>query len=411
MYKGPEDKLLALRKKYKITQQELVKDSISRVYLGMIETKKRALTRNTAKILIKNLNSILKERGERLPKSIDEMTDEIMESKMEQAERNLNKLLEKKERLNFDDLWYISDARFELPREISKEYCEKFYEKLKDEKLFEEAKTYLVKSFFGKIDKSTLLHRMEDLFILGEKTNDLIRAITIYEKFCDYINENLISHKREKLNFLYAHALYTTGKYEKALNALNNISPNSEFEIDIDKLKANIYLCQKEYKLAIDEYIKLTKNQNFYIKCLAYSSILQICIEQNFDDILIKFYNNCKIIFVNYEYHLNFENFKILRSLFETAIYLNKTQEAKKYAHEALLIGKLLKSKENERVNILAGLVAICDENDLAKIECIEIEYSTLIKNTQNYKCALEILDYYRKYYPKQLNRKFSLFV
>ena len=61
MFLSPEEKLLAFRKKHKITQGELVGEDITRVFLGMIEIGKRSLTEKTAKLLCKNFNRILKD--------------------------------------------------------------------------------------------------------------------------------------------------------------------------------------------------------------------------------------------------------------------------------------------------------------------------------------------------------------
>ena len=106
MFLSPEEKLLRLRKKYKITQGELVGEDITRVFLGMIEIGKRSLTEKTAKLLCKNFHKIFEERG---------ITDRIsladlMKTKEKQAIEFLNEMLKSEINISNENLWIIEDS-------------------------------------------------------------------------------------------------------------------------------------------------------------------------------------------------------------------------------------------------------------------------------------------------------------
>ena len=59
---SPIEKLIALRKKYKISQKDLAGDHISRSHLAMIETGKNRLNEHIAQIIVDSFNSILEKR-------------------------------------------------------------------------------------------------------------------------------------------------------------------------------------------------------------------------------------------------------------------------------------------------------------------------------------------------------------
>ena len=90
MFLTPEEKIAYLRKKYKLTQNDLSSIEIKRQFIGMIEIGKRGLTKNTAEIICKNFNLALKNKNIN-----DHITVEfLLETKEEQALKKLSKMME-----------------------------------------------------------------------------------------------------------------------------------------------------------------------------------------------------------------------------------------------------------------------------------------------------------------------------
>lgn len=77
---------------------------------------------------------------------------------------------------------------------------------------------------------------------------------------------------------------------------------------------------------------------------------------------------------------------------------------------EALVIGRLIKGMEKERVTIIGELFDVVDKSDFFSVQSIETEYAELLNITKDYKPAIKILNYYQKYMPDELNKKFEVF-
>ena len=164
MFLSPEEKLLRLRKKYKITQGELVGEDITRVFLGMIEIGKRSLTEKTAKLLCKNFHKIFEERG---------ITDRIsladlMKTKEKQAIEFLNEMLKSEINISNENLWIIEEALYELEPKERSEFCEKLYIRFKNRERYTLAREYLLKSFHGVRKIKNLKDKLQDMFFICE---------------------------------------------------------------------------------------------------------------------------------------------------------------------------------------------------------------------------------------------------
>ena len=143
---------------------------------------------------------------------------------------------------------------------------------------------------------------------------------------------------------------------------------------------------------------------------MAYCEIIKIGLELSDKDLIKKYYEKCKSI-VSEFVESTLETFDIFYILAKGAKELGKIKETKAYYMEALVVGRVLKNLEKERVDIIGELFEVLDKSDFYSVQSIEVEYLELLKTTKDYQGALKILDYYRKYLPNELPQKFDLFL
>ncbi len=408
MFLSPEEKLLALRKKYKITQGELVGKDITRVFLGMIEIGKRSLTEKTAKLLCKNLKNILETRGI----SIDISIKELMKTKEEQAIEFLNNMLLSEIDISNENLWIIEEALYELQPKEREEFCEKLYIRFKNRKRYALARDYLLKSFHGVRKIKDLKNKLMDMFFICEQLNDPQGAIYIYKKFSNSLEKDKLE-SYDHLKFEYAKALITSQNYEMALEISKQLLKKSKDEEStylFRNLIATIYKDEKNYEEAIKEYSSLAKGKTPLQKCLAYSEIIKISIEQTNKLSVKKYYEKCKLNFSE-DFEYSMEVLDILCTLACGATYLGKLKDAKAYYLEALVVAKSLKNIIAKRLDIISSFLDIADKSDFYSVQSIEKEYLELLKLNKNYKPAMKLLNYYNKFSPNEIEFKFNLFL
>lgn len=409
MFLSPEEKLLRLRKKYKITQGELVGEDITRVFLGMIEIGKRSLTEKTAKLLCKNFHKIFEERG---------ITDRIsladlMKTKEKQAVEFLNEMLKSEINISNENLWIIEEALYELEPKERSEFCEKLYIRFKNRERYTLAREYLLKSFHGVRKIKNLKDKLQDMFFICENIGDFQGAIYTYRKFSSWLPKEKLTPENEKLKYSYARALIEIKEYDEALEIINYLhkkNKNEDTLYIVRNLLARVYKEQNRIEDAIKEYSSLAKGKESQEKVLAYCEIIKIGLELSDKDLIKKYYEKCKSI-VSEFVESTLETFDIFYILAKGAKELGKIKETKAYYMEALVVGRVLKNLEKERVAIIGELFEVLDKSDFYSVQSIEVEYLELLKTTKDYQGALKILDYYRKYLPNELPQKFDLFL
>lgn len=409
MFLSPEEKLLALRKKYKITQGELVGEDITRVFLGMIEIGKRSLTEKTAKLLCKNFHKILQEKG--IEDKIS-LTD-LMKTKEEQAIEFLNNMLLSEINISNENLWIIEEALYELQPKEREEFCEKLYIRFKNRKRYSLSRSYLLKSFHGLRKIKGLKEKLLDMFFLCEKLQDPQGAVYIYRKFSSDLEKEKLNKEIEELKYCYAKALIDSKEYEEGMNLAKYLfkkTKNEDTIYKVRKLIARIYREEGNIEESIKEYASLAKGKTPKEKCLAYREIIQIGIEEKNPDIIKKYYEKSKNNFSD-DFQNDIEMLDILCTLAQGAKILGKSKEAKAYYMEALVIGKNLDNMENKRVNIIGELLEVIDKSDFYSVQSIEKEYLELLKVTHNYQPAIKFLEYYERFLPNELKNKFELFI
>lgn len=409
MFLSPEEKLLRLRKKYKITQGDLAGEDITRVFLGMIEIGKRSLTEKTAKLLCKNFHKIFDIRGIEDRISLTK----LMKSKEEQAIEFLHEMLKSEINISNENLWIIEEALYELKPKERSEFCEKLYVRFKNRERYTLAREYLLKSFHGVRKIKDLKCKLQDMFLICENIGDFQGAIYTYRKFSSWLPKEKLNSESEKLKYSYAKALIEVKEYDEAMEIINYLYKKTKDEDTLyvaRNLLAKVYKEQNKIEEAIREYTSLAKGKKIKEKALAYCEVINIGLEIDDKDLIKKYYEKCKTI-VSELTESSLETFEIFYTLAKGGKILGKIKETKACYMETLVIGRVLKNLEKERIAIIEELFEVLDKSDFYSVQSIELEYLELLKTTCDYQGALKILDYYRNFLPDELSKKFELFL
>lgn len=409
MFLSPEEKLLAFRKKHKITQGELVGDDITRVFLGMIEIGKRLLTEKTAKLLCKNFTKILGERG--IKDSIK--LSDLMKTKEEQALEYLENVTKDVNSDLKENIWEIEEALFELNDNDRSEYCMKLFVRFANEKNYLNARDYILKSLHGIRKIVDLKEKLLEIMKLNKILGDYKNSVFTYRKFEDRLLKEKWSREYEMLQYKYAEALVETEGYTEALNILKLLfkkSKNEDFLFEVRKMIAKTYKNMSDYEEASKEYVSLAKGRSSEEKAEAYSKLIEIGIITGDKVFLKKFYEKCKD---NYEINgikEECDNFDVLVLLAKGAKELGKTKDSRSFYMEALMVGKNSGCEVEERMEIITELFQMFEKSDFYSVQSIENEYISLLELKKDYKPAIKILEYYQKNMPSEVLKKFEIF-
>ena len=409
MFLSPEEKLLAFRKKHKITQGELVGDDITRVFLGMIEIGKRSLTEKTAKLLCKNFTKILGERG--IKDSIK--LSDLMKTKEEQALEYLENITKDTTSDLKENIWEIEEALFELNDNDRSEYYMKLFARFENEENYLDARDYILKSLHGIRKIVDLKEKLLEIMKLNKILGDYKNSVFTYRKFEDRLSKEKWSKEYEMLQYKYAEALVETEGYTEALNILKFLfkkCKNEDFLFEVRKMIARAYRNMGEYEESSREYVSLAKGRSSEEKAEAYSKLIEIGIIIKDKAFLKKFYEKCKD---NYEINGIKEeciNFDVLVLLAKGAKELGKTKDSRSFYMEALMVGKNSGCEIEERMEIITELFKMFEKSDFYSVQSIENEYINLLELKKDYKPAIKILEYYQKNMPSEVLKKFEIF-
>lgn len=409
MFLSPEEKLLAFRKKHKITQGELVGEDITRVFLGMIEIGKRSLTEKTAKLLCKNFNRILKERG--IKDSIK--VEELMKDKEQQAIEFLKEILTKDNISSKEVIWDIEEALYEINEVERGNYCLQLFEKFYSLKEYRIAKNYLLKSMHRIKNIAIIKENLLKIFELNSILGDYEGSVFAYRRFKNRLGKEKWCEILEKILFDYSYALIKCCEYDEAFENIQLLikkTKDDQLLFEAKKLLGKAYKKMGDYPHATREYISLAKGKSSQDKAEAYSNMIEIALETEDIQLLKKFYEKCK---VNYEVEgIKDEklNFEILTWLGKGAKKLQKNKDSKAFFMEALMVGKSNNYSIEKRMEIISELFQIFEKSDFFSVQSIENEYFNLLLDEKNYKPGIRILEYYYKTLPAELEKKFKMF-
>lgn len=382
MFLTPEEKIVYLRKKYDLTQNDLSSIEIKRQFIGMIEIGKRGLTKNTAEIICKNFNLALKNKNIN-----DEITVEfLLETKEEQALKKLSKIIENDDLRNDLEI----DICFSELKEVNKKkfafLLGEFYLKLKEIKLskkYFEIALFLYKPLEN-IDIILQLTRIYYYLDQFKETVDLVKNYT----FALLKDLNEINFK---ILYNYAYSLYKINNFEDSIDVFNKllkITKDSDLIFKIKNMLAIIYYSKLgKIRKALNVYASLFEVSSNENKLVIYGNYLElwllakkgIDVEQTILDI--------ENFLKNYETTPN-HLFKIYILLAKSYYELNQQEDSYYYYMEALKIPDnkfiLIEKKYQILLELLDLFMLIDDELD----SIIDIFY-ILFKEEKDYKTAL----------------------
>ncbi|AAK80444.1 tetratricopeptide (TPR) repeat protein [Clostridium acetobutylicum] len=280
------DKLKSLRKKYKLNQDDLAGNEITRNLISQIEHNKAKLTRKSAEVMMRNLKRICEERE--MP--FQEDIEYLLEDERLQAEKILDIYINE-----LKDLSVYKDASF-----VNK---------------LNEAENFLVKWSFE--DKKISIYTLAGDYFCN--SNDFYKSAVYYEKARSLININMPSHDVvpifRKLSMVY----FYMGKYEYDIKCCEFALDRFE---DMDEEYTAIFLYNsalcytklKQYDKSLKRLEKienmLEKGSEKYYRALIHKAVCLQYLEKYdesldiYNKLLIRFagkndYENSVIILLN----------------------------------------------------------------------------------------------------------------
>ncbi|WP_320314305.1 hypothetical protein [Candidatus Cetobacterium colombiensis] len=385
MFLTPEEKISYLRKKYNITQNELSSTEIKRQFIGMIEIGKRSLTKNTAEIISKNFNEILKKR-----KVEEKITvSYLLETKEEQALKRLYQILENPNVRNDIEIEICFLELKDLKRKEFSFLLGEFYFDLKEIKLskkYFEIALYLYKSL-EKIEILLYLTRIYYYLNQFKKTVDLIEN-HVFSFIKNPTDNNL------KILYNYGYSLYKIDKIEKSVEILKKLSKLCEIEdlnFKIQNILAVIYYLKlNKYKQAIKIYQNIFTNSTQENQLVIYGNYLEMWLSLKKEIKIEKVIEDVQTFLKNYQTspdHL----FKIYILIGKSYITLNLEKEAYIYYIKAL---NILNNKLTQIENKYEILLEILNLQSLQEeeIDVIIKNFFILFKEKQDYKIAIKFI-------------------
>ncbi|MGL4365317.1 MAG: hypothetical protein ACRCSJ_02185, partial [Cetobacterium sp.] len=103
MFLSPGEKILKYRKHYKIKQEDITGDKVSKTYLGMVESGRKSLSKKISVIFYKNLKRIIEELGEEFTITYES----FIETSEEQAKKYLDKVIKDRE---INNKWLVEEG-------------------------------------------------------------------------------------------------------------------------------------------------------------------------------------------------------------------------------------------------------------------------------------------------------------
>ena len=396
MFLSPEEKLVKLRKKYKITQKELAGEEITRVFIGMIEVGKRGFTRKTGKILCENMNNILMSKG--IEDQID--LDYLMETKEEQAKKYLTKLVENIDKTTIVDLlWDVDQAIFELNIEEKILWDIKIGNILRDMEERLEARRYYKDSLIGNRNIKIIEKQILEIVRLNYYLNDFKDTILTVNK----LKVQILKDKNDltlKIMDNYAYAFYKEKDYDSALKEFKELLirfENNELEFKILNVIALCYKNIGQYNKSIDCYEKLKIKGTDNEKIIILGNLLTIAMEIDDKNYLTELYEEIKKLYLKISNLDAIISFELKFVLARGAKHLKKLEESKKYYLQLFSEEENLGFKNKSKLEAMSELLRILSKGDYLIVKGLESKYFNLIKNEKNCCVSLEFINYYQK--------------
>ncbi|MDR1831553.1 MAG: helix-turn-helix domain-containing protein [Fusobacteriaceae bacterium] len=410
MFLSPGEKLLQLRKKYKITQVELSEGVISRTSLGMIETGKRSMSAELARLLCENMSKILKERGIRDRINVDE----VLKSKDAQALAYLAEATNAGSADIASREWDLDEGLSIVAEEKRADWAAKIYRLFLEAGDPVSARKYLIccLHFYRSAEKPQgLADILADLFAIDEGLGEYREIVRIYENFEETLVEE--DHKSPKLlplRIAYAGALARCKRKDEAEELLKFLMKKARTDQDFflcRKSLANLYNTLNKYDEAIAEYTSLAKGKSQEVKAELYSYVLEIGYDIGEEDVIKKYYNRTRDIFEEITFSDQATACRVASVLGKCTMYLNNMEKAKEYMLKAFQAGKETSASDESQTELVRLLFEIFEVRDFDSVKKMEAEYRELLKRRPDHRPAIAILNFYKKWMPIELEKKF----
>lgn len=301
---SPGDKLRLLRKKYKLKQEDVSGNQITRNLISEIETNKATLTKSTAEIIFANVNALSK----KLKFDVTETIDYLMEDELAQA----NKILDE----------YINDLKSVFP------YKDRtFPKKLK------KVESFLIK--WDIKDKKIQIYELAGDYF--SSNNDYYKGVLYYEKAFNLMDKLICTPELlgllKKLSKVYAY----TNKHNESIEC-------AEFALDHFPNMSNYYKALFLYNSSFslkrlnqhNEAIKSLEAAEAYIDKDNLDKLTDIWNNKGYCFLQRKNYNSAFKIFTKlfniFNNKSNIDKFMMtITNLIECYIGLNDIENANKY--------------------------------------------------------------------------------
>lgn len=404
------DKMKVIREKYKLKQEEISGGDITRNLISEIETNRAPITKNTAEIIIKNLNKLARKKHFEVTETVEYlMENEIIQAKkifdeyinelktfMICKDNSFIKTLKQAEEFLID--WDIKDKKIEIYELAGDYFCNQndFY---RSSMYYEKANALVNKAEFSK-ELLNILRKLSMVYFYTEKYEESIECFEFANQYFTNIDNET------KAIFFYNSAICykKLGNFNRALNnfcetekLVDKSSGNKYFEILIEK--ATCFHLMKNYSKALEVYNEILESVNnddtekhLIILVNRINTYIQIKennkVRENLEIILEEIKNiNSKFSYIADVY---FE----IGNIFEYLGNLNKTKE--------FYLNSLDLAEKNKNYflieNILISLTDVCKEtNDDKEINNIKNSFLRIAakKEKVNQKLLYKLVGFY----------------
>ncbi|MDN5303818.1 MAG: hypothetical protein PWP46_697 [Fusobacteriaceae bacterium] len=406
---SPNEKIVFLRKKYKISQVELTQGKFSRSYLGMVEIGKTNFNKKFAKAIVNNFNTILSNRG------IDEKVelDYLLETKEEQIKKISNNFLkriesgENVENIAHEVEKYIHEYNIDTKIELYKKIADTLYINHN----FKEALYYYLRIF-----NDIIISKNNQ--ILSEVSLNIIRIsynlenydeIVRLEKIIRYFLEEFEEEIRNKIIFNLGLTFYRLSQYEDSLEYFRKLEYIKEIETTfrVQSMISLVLKGLKEYDKALFILRSLLKKyEENDKKVLINMYLLELYKEiENVEKVKYYFRKNRKLL----EAHIDdIDADYLLKHYYEianTALYLNRTEIAKIYFEKLMDIEYddiTFDLALEYRFNTIEKLLSLYNKKDFHKARKLLDKYINLLNYKKDFIYGYYFVEYFNKFNYKE---------